>query len=101
VNLTDWINELCDVLEIDPEVDRDLVLDLARDAAHNVERPAAPITTYLLGYAAALHNAGPAKLEQLAGAASELAERFGGSDLAYEEVDDEPAEADPKVSPHD
>jgi hypothetical protein len=95
VNLSDWIDELCDVLEIDPDVDRDLVLDVARDAAHNVERPAAPITTYLLGYAAALHNAGPAKLQQLATATSELAERFGGRDLPYESVDDAPEQDHP------
>lgn len=33
-------------------VDVDAILDLARESAHNVERPAAPVTTYLLGYAA-------------------------------------------------
>lgn len=37
-----------------PEVDSQTLLDVARDAAHAVDRPAAPITTYLLGYAAAL-----------------------------------------------
>ena len=42
VNLHDWIDELCDVLDIETEVDEALVLDLARDAAHNVERRAAP-----------------------------------------------------------
>jgi hypothetical protein len=31
--------------------DVDRVLDLARDAAHSVARPAAPLTTYLLGVA--------------------------------------------------
>ncbi|MEP6461886.1 MAG: DUF6457 domain-containing protein [Frankiaceae bacterium] len=31
--------------------DRDLVLDLARDVAHGVARPAAPLTTYLVGIA--------------------------------------------------
>jgi hypothetical protein len=30
------------------------VLDLARDAAHHVARPAAPVTTYLVGYARGL-----------------------------------------------
>jgi hypothetical protein len=35
------------------EVDVDLLLDVARDAAHNVTRPAAPVTTYLLGIAVA------------------------------------------------
>ncbi len=79
VTLHDWIDELCDALDIETEVDEGLVLDLARDAAHNVERPAAPITTYLLGYAAALHEADPERLEQLAAAATSLAERFGAA----------------------
>ena len=38
MNLHDWIDELCDVLEIDAEVDEALVLDLARDAAALAER---------------------------------------------------------------
>ena len=93
VNLHDWIDELCDVLDIDAEVDEALVLDLARDAAHNVERPAAPITTYLLGYAAALHEADPERIEKLAAAATGLAERWDGKDPEAEaadvELDDE------------
>jgi hypothetical protein len=28
-------------------------LDIAKDAAHSVERPAAPVSTYILGYAVA------------------------------------------------
>lgn len=36
-----------------PEADAQLLLDVARDAAHAVDRPAAPITTFLLGYAVA------------------------------------------------
>lgn len=32
-------------------VDVSTVLDLARDAAHGVARPAAPVTTYAVGYA--------------------------------------------------
>lgn len=51
--LQDWLDELCRVLEVPREVvDRDLVLDLARDAAHGVARPAAPVTTFLVGLAA-------------------------------------------------
>lgn len=79
MTLHDWIDELCDALDIDAEVDEGLVLDVARDAAHSVERPAAPITTYLLGYAAALHEANPEKLEELAARASALAESWGGA----------------------
>ena len=88
MNLHDWIDELCDVLDIDTEVDEALVLDLARDAAHNVERPAAPISAYLLGYAAATHEADPDRLEALAAAATELAEKWGGDDTDVPDVTD-------------
>ena len=76
MNLHDWIDELCDVLDLETEVDEGLVLDLARAAAHNVERPAAPITTYLLGYAAGSRGAGPAKIEALAARAQALADEW-------------------------
>ncbi|WP_156388561.1 DUF6457 domain-containing protein [Nocardioides sp. Root151] len=76
MNLHDWIDELCDVLDVEHEIDEALVLDLARVAAHNVQRPAAPITTYLLGYAAATHAADPARVEELAGLASGLADTW-------------------------
>jgi uncharacterized protein DUF6457 len=87
VTLHDWIDELCDALDIEAEFDESLVLDLARDAAHNVERPAAPITTYLLGFAAAQHEAGPEGLERLAAAATQLAEKWGGEESDVEDVD--------------
>ena len=38
-------------IEIKPEVST--VLDVARDAAHSVARPAAPVTTFLMGVAVA------------------------------------------------
>jgi Domain of unknown function (DUF6457) len=96
VTLHDWIDELCDALDIEAEFDESLVLDLARDAAHNVERPAAPITTYLLGFAAAQHEAGPEGLERLAAAASQLAEKWGGEepDLDVDVDGDALADAD-------
>ena len=94
MNLHDWIDELCDVLDIETEVDEALVLDLARDARRCGRRPAAPITTYLLGYAAALHEADPERIEKLAAAATALAERWDGKDPEAEaavdvELDDE------------
>jgi len=49
----DWISAACRELGINPPLNTPAILDLARDAAHNVERPAAPVTTYLLGYAVA------------------------------------------------
>jgi len=48
-----WIDALRIELGIDMDVDVDLVLDVAKDAAHNVERPAAPVSTFLLGVAIA------------------------------------------------
>lgn len=74
MNLHDWIDELCDVLDLETEVDEGLILDLARAAAHNVERPAAPITTYLLGFAAGAGNASPEAIEILAAKAQLLAD---------------------------
>ncbi len=76
VNLHDWIDELCDVLDIEVEVDEAVILDLARDAAHNVERKSAPISTFLLGYAAAGFEGRPEEVERLAGLAATLALRW-------------------------
>jgi hypothetical protein len=76
VNLHDWIDELCDVLDIETEVDEALVLDLAKVAADNVIRKAAPITTYLLGYAAGSSDANVEEIERLAAKAQRLAEQW-------------------------
>ncbi|NYG59530.1 hypothetical protein BJ980_002453 [Nocardioides daedukensis] len=76
MNLHDWIDELCDVLDIETELDEALVLDLARAAAHNVVRPAAPLTTYLLGYAAGVKGASVEEIEQLAARAQTLADHW-------------------------
>lgn len=74
VNLHDWIDELCDALDIETEVDEGLVLDLSRTSAHTVERKAAPITAYLLGFAAGESGAAPDEVERLAARAQALAE---------------------------
>jgi hypothetical protein len=76
MNLHDWIDELSDVLDLDPEIEIDegLVLDLARVVAHAVERPAAPVTAYLLGLAAGTQGTSPASVEKLAARAQALAE---------------------------
>ena len=98
MNLHDWIDELCDVLDIEVEVDEALILDLARDAAHLVERPAAPISTFLLGYAAAGFNGNPEQVERLAGLAMGRAQRWDKSpDELEHEDDDEEVEAEIEV----
>lgn len=47
-----WADEVRAALGIDAEVDVQAVLGLAGVAAHAVVRPAAPLTTYLVGFAA-------------------------------------------------
>ncbi|MCW2791557.1 MAG: hypothetical protein JWO76_655 [Nocardioides sp.] len=91
MNIHDWIDELSDVLDVDTEVDEGLVLDLARVAAHSVERKAAPITTYLLGYAAGAQGADPEAIEALAALVQKLAEGWDRpADAADpDDVDDE------------
>lgn len=68
----DWVTAVRDALGVTDEVDVDLVLDLAREAAHAVARPAAPVTTYLLGLAVA-RGADP---EQAVRLLTELAREF-------------------------
>jgi hypothetical protein len=90
VNLHDWIDELCDVLDVEIDLDEALILDVARDAAHNVARPAAPITTFLLGYAAAGAQGDPDEIERLASAAVDLARRWDKPADVLEHEDDDP-----------
>ncbi len=50
--LQEWTAAVCADLGLDPAcADTTIVLDLARDVAHGVARPAAPLTAYLLGVA--------------------------------------------------
>ena len=50
--LDEWTSLACAELGLEPATaDRKAVLDLARDVARGVARPAAPLTAYLLGVA--------------------------------------------------
>ena len=49
--MDEWVTQACDALDIEDDVDVDLILGIARDVAHGVERRAAPLTTYLMGVA--------------------------------------------------
>jgi Domain of unknown function (DUF6457) len=71
--LDDWVASLAAELGVEVDVDVKLLLDVARDAAHQVERPAAPLTTFLVGYAAGLRADQPAALAEAAAAAQRLA----------------------------
>ena len=62
--LAAWWDELAAALGLaDVPIDRDALLSLAGDAAHGVVRPAAPLTTFLAGYAAGLQGGDRAALD--------------------------------------
>ncbi|MFF8511565.1 DUF6457 domain-containing protein [Streptomyces sp. NPDC015492] len=76
--LDEWITAVKDELGIELDVDTGVLLDLARDAAHGVARPAAPLTTFLVGYAAAraTDGGGPEAVAEAARKAAALAQRW-------------------------
>jgi hypothetical protein len=71
--LEEWTSRACGELGLDPAaLEADTVLDLARDVAHGVARPAAPLTAYLLGVAVGRGR----PLPETAARLRELAESF-------------------------
>ena len=59
--LKQWTRRLSQALQIvDLEVDNDLMLTVADEAAHAVNPMAAPVTTFMVGYAAGLAAANSA-----------------------------------------
>ncbi|MFH9858790.1 NTP transferase domain-containing protein [Streptomyces sp. NPDC017202] len=74
--LDEWISAVKNELGIDLEVDTGALLDLARDAAHGVARPAAPLTTFLVGYVAGRAGGGPEAVAEATRKATALAIRW-------------------------
>ncbi|MET9447429.1 NTP transferase domain-containing protein [Streptomyces cinerochromogenes] len=91
--LDEWISAVKDELGIDLDVDTGVLLDLARDAAHGVARPAAPLTTFLVGYAAARAEGGPEAVAEAARRATALALRWEEENAA----DRDASSGDPSV----
>lgn len=75
-DMQEWVDAVREALGVDVALDIDAILDVARDAAHGVDRPAAPVTTYLLGAAVAA-GADPG---QAAAVIGELARGWGARD---------------------
>jgi hypothetical protein len=81
--LDDWVAALAAELDVDPAVvDVRHLLDVARDAAHHVDRPAAPLTTFLIGYAAGLRGGGADAVASAAETAQRLATGWPAADDA-------------------
>lgn len=94
--LDEWISAVKNELGIDLDVDTGILLDLARDAAHGVARPAAPLTTFLVGYAAAQGKGGPEAVAEAARKAAALALRWAEEDTTDAKTDaDSAATSDP------
>ncbi len=83
--LDDWVAEATAELGIDLEVDVRELLDLARVVAHGVARPAAPLTAFLVGYAAAVRGGGPAEVTAASQRIAALAERWAAAAAAAAE----------------
>lgn len=80
--LEDWTAAVVAELDLAGAVDggtRDLVLDLARDVAHGVARPAAPLTAFLVGLAAGRADDPVAAAQALAARVTALATTWSGA----------------------
>ncbi|WP_309081227.1 DUF6457 domain-containing protein [Zhihengliuella sp.] len=74
--LEQWADRLQAAYDIpDAPVDIDRILSLAGEAAHTITRPAAPVTTYIAGFAAGLAAGHQTASEQKAAAAADLVAR--------------------------
>jgi Domain of unknown function (DUF6457) len=66
-DLDRWVVAVADALDVSADaLDRDLVLDLTRDVAHTVARPAVPLTTFLMGCAVVARGGDRAALDDVA-----------------------------------
>ncbi|MFJ5017833.1 MULTISPECIES: NTP transferase domain-containing protein [Streptomyces] len=74
--LNEWITAVKNELGIELDVDTRVLLDAARDVAHGVARPAAPLTTFLIGYAAAQGKGDAESVAEASAKVADLATRW-------------------------
>lgn len=78
--LKEWVDLVCRELDItdavSPTAMQSRVLDMSRDVAHGVARPAAPLTAYLLGLAAGRSSDPEASSAVLTQRVCQLAQRW-------------------------
>jgi hypothetical protein len=77
--MTEWIAAACAELELDLADQAEMttrVLDLTADVAHNVARPAAPVTAFLVGLAAGRAADPEAAIAELTARLSERAKSW-------------------------
>ncbi|RFC70364.1 molybdopterin-guanine dinucleotide biosynthesis protein MobA [Streptomyces sp. AcE210] len=71
-----WIEDVKSELGVDLDVDVAELLDMTKVVAHGVARPAAPLTSFLVGYAAARAGGGPEAVAEANRRVTALAERW-------------------------
>lgn len=71
-----WIEDVKSELGVDLDVDVAELLDMTKVVAHGVARPAAPLTSFLVGYAAAQAGGGPEAVAEANRRVTALAERW-------------------------
>ena len=76
-DLDAWVALLAGEFGVDPTVvDVQSVLDLAREAAHGVARPAVPLTGFFVGYAVAAGTRDRAEFDRVAARVTALAQEW-------------------------
>lgn len=80
MNLQQWSDALRAELGIDVDPELRTILDTARDVAHAVERPAAPVTAFLVGYAAAQRGGSAQDIADVDAAVGSLLQRTTAAD---------------------
>ena len=72
-----WVARLAAEFGVDPAlVDVEAVLDLARETAHGVARPAVPLTGFFVGYAVASGTRDRAEFDRVAARVTDLAREW-------------------------
>ncbi|GAB2970180.1 MAG TPA: DUF6457 domain-containing protein [Actinotalea caeni] len=75
-----WVEHLCATLGVDPgAVDLRTILDMTRDVAHHVDRPAAPVSALVVGLAAAAQGGGADAVRAACATAAEAARAWEAS----------------------
>ncbi|NGO70569.1 DUF6457 domain-containing protein [Streptomyces boncukensis] len=96
--LDEWMTAVKAELGIELDVDTAPLLDLARDAAHGVTRPAAPLTAFLVGYAAAQAGGAPQDVAEATRRAAALARRWAAENTENTENGEDPQGGGPSGS---
>lgn len=80
-----WTAKACEALDLDPAVvDRDLILQVAADVAHGVARPAAPLTTFLVGLAVGRSGGDAGSVRDLARRVQDLADVWSDEEYSVD-----------------